>query len=759
MSALAPAPVVDARSYQDLVDEALARIPIHNPEWTNFNRSDPGVTLIELFAFLTESLLYRANQIPERNRRAFLSLLGIPLHPASSARGIVTFSAESGPQQTITLPAGLEVRAGQVPFRTQLGLDLLPVEARAYTKRRLAEQPQELVDYYSALYASYKGSKPETTSLELYETVPLAVEHPEGVDLVGTADRSLWIALLLRRADGVGEAPLAAARTALAGKTLSLGIVPVLDDPDAQLSPLGRSVHEAQARLDYQLPSVPASGSLGADPTARLPKYRSLDPHAQVNVLDEPGIVQLTLPDEDGLGYWLDIDPLEAGVGNLPPALEDTKLAARVVTWLRITASTGAQAKLLWAGVNAVTVTQQARVANEVLPNGTGLPDQAVRLAHPPVLPETVTIRVGAVEWKRVEDLYSAGPEVPVPDLRRPPGAAQPAATTPQVYTVDAASGIVRFGDGLHGARPPADAALRADYAYGSGRAGNVGADAITTSPALPAGVKVTNPVRTWGGAEAESVAEGEKQIARYLRHRDRLVSAEDFETIVRRTPGVDVGRVDVIPAFNPELAPSAPGDAAGAVTLLVIPGLDPLHPEAPQPYQPFLDAICSYIDPRRLVTTEVFLRGPTYKPIWVSVGIDVVAGLSIAELRDAVKAALTRFLAPLPTDTGGDAAAAASFPHAATGWPRRKPVVPLELLAVASRVPGIDLVRPVLVAAGTGAGSDTDPVPMNGLELPLATISVVVGDPLPLDQVRGLAPTPEPAKNVVPVPVVPETC
>jgi Baseplate J-like protein len=757
MSALAPAPVLDARSYQDLVDEALARIPIHNPEWTNFNRSDPGVTLIELFAFLTESLLYRANQIPERNRRAFLSLLGVPLQPASSALGIVTFSAESGPQQTITLPAGLEVRAGQVPFRTELGLDLLPVEARAYFKRRLEEQPQELVDYYSALYASYKGSKPDTTSLELYETVPLGLDQG-GVDLVGTADRSLWIALLLRRADGVGDAPLAAARTALAGKTLSLGIVPVLDDPDAQLSPLGRSVHEAQGRLDYQLPSVPASGSLGPA-NDRVPKYRSLDPQAQVNVLDEPGIVQLTLPDESGLGYWQDVDPLEAGVGKLPPALDDTKLAARVITWLRITASSGAQAKLLWAGVNAVTVTQQARVANEVLPNGTGLPDQAVRLAHPPVLPETVTIRVGASEWKRVEDLYSAGPEVPVPDLRRPPGAAQPPAAPPQVYTVDPASGIVRFGDGLHGARPPAGATIRADYAYGSGRAGNVGPDAITTSPALPAGVKVTNPVRTWGGAEAETVAEGEKQIARYLRHRDRLVSAEDFETIVRRTPGVDVGRVDVIPAFSPELAPSAPGDAAGAVTLMVIPRLDPLHPGAPQPDQPFLDAICSYVDPRRLVTTEVFLRGPTYKPIWVSVGIDIVAGRSVAEMRDAVKAALAQFLSPLPTDTGGDAAAAASFPHAATGWPRRKPVVPFELVAVASRVPGVDLVRPVLVAAGTGAGSDVDPVPMNGLELPLATISVVVGDPLPLDQVRGLAPIAAPDKNVVPVPVVPETC
>src|SRR3954463_12484220 len=90
-------PAVDSRNYQELLNEALARIPVHNPEWTNFNRSDPGVTLVELFAFLTESLLYRANQIPERNRRKFLKLLGQKLTPASAARGIVAFANERGP--------------------------------------------------------------------------------------------------------------------------------------------------------------------------------------------------------------------------------------------------------------------------------------------------------------------------------------------------------------------------------------------------------------------------------------------------------------------------------------------------------------------------------------------------------------------------------------------------------------------------------------------------------------------------------------
>src|SRR6266571_5445085 len=127
-------PTLDDRRYQELLDEALARVPVYTPEWTNFNKSDPGVTLIEVFAFLTESLLYRCNQIPERNRRKFLQLLGVPLRPASSARGMVTFNNERGQLETITLNEDVEVRAGSVPFRTERGLDVLPVEAKIYFK-------------------------------------------------------------------------------------------------------------------------------------------------------------------------------------------------------------------------------------------------------------------------------------------------------------------------------------------------------------------------------------------------------------------------------------------------------------------------------------------------------------------------------------------------------------------------------------------------------------------------------------------------
>jgi hypothetical protein len=68
-------PNLDDRSYEDLVEEALALIPTHAPQWTNHNPSDPGITLVELFAFLTEAIIYRLNRVTSRNILSFLKLL------------------------------------------------------------------------------------------------------------------------------------------------------------------------------------------------------------------------------------------------------------------------------------------------------------------------------------------------------------------------------------------------------------------------------------------------------------------------------------------------------------------------------------------------------------------------------------------------------------------------------------------------------------------------------------------------------------
>lgn len=749
-------PTIDDRRYQQLLDEALARIPVHTPEWTNFNRSDPGVTLIEVFAFLTESLLYRANQIPERNRRKFLSLLGVPLQPASSAQAIVTFRNESGAQQTFTVNNDLEVRAGNIPFRTTLGLDILPIEATVYYKRLLDAQrdPQlaQKKQYYRELYASHldPSDLPALESLQLYETLPLEMQDETGgLALSDTVDNSLWIALMVRANDKDGARyKVAEGRQAIAGKTLNLGVVPQVDNPQRQLAPGNQAQRPDQLTLlDFYIPAVDASGGLPAD---RVPRYRLLPGSSSRDVLSEPGIVQITLPGADELALWNNLDPLEAGVRDLPPALDDDNKAARLITWLRVRGSTSAQAKLLWLGINATMVTQAARIAGELLGEGNGEPDQSFTLSATPVVPGSVQISVTPANptadslppWQEIDDLLAAGPEAPAPDLRLPPGVkrSNSAVDLPvNVFTVDAESGLVRFGDGGRGRRPPFGAVIRANYAYGVGRAGNVGAGQIKDAPALPQGVTVSNPVRAWGGAEAESIFEGEKQITRYLQHRDRLVTAEDFATIVRRTPGVEIGRIEVLPAFDPNLSDEI-GDAAGAVTLLVIPQVDPTHPSAPRPDQVFLNAICSWIDPRRLVTTEVFVAGPDYKPIWLSVGVKVVAGASVAQTREAVRQRLLDFLSPFT-------------------WPLDKPVIDRELMAEASRAPGVQFVTGLLLAQGSN--SPTTQVSMTRLDLPqIAGIAVSVGEPAPIDDVRGqTSPLAEGSGSFVAVPIIPEEC
>ncbi len=73
-------PDLDDRRYVDLVEEARAFIPTYAPEWTDHNASDPGITLIEMFAYLSEMLIYRLNRVTDANRRAFLRLLTGPNH-------------------------------------------------------------------------------------------------------------------------------------------------------------------------------------------------------------------------------------------------------------------------------------------------------------------------------------------------------------------------------------------------------------------------------------------------------------------------------------------------------------------------------------------------------------------------------------------------------------------------------------------------------------------------------------------------------
>src|SRR5215216_1416897 len=103
-----PTPRLDDRRFQDLVDEAKSRIPRYCSEWTDHNVSDPGVALIELFAWMTDMLLYRVNQVPDKMYTTFLDLIGIRLEPPRAAHAPVTFYLSAPQANDITIPEGTE---------------------------------------------------------------------------------------------------------------------------------------------------------------------------------------------------------------------------------------------------------------------------------------------------------------------------------------------------------------------------------------------------------------------------------------------------------------------------------------------------------------------------------------------------------------------------------------------------------------------------------------------------------------------------
>lgn len=133
-----PTPDLDDRRFQDIVDEAKTLIPRYCPEWTNHNLSDPGVALIELFAWMTEMTLYRLNQVPDRFYVKFLELVGIELFPPVAAATELTFWLSAVDVEPVLIGAGTEVSTSQsgagdaVVFMTDADLRIAQPEMTAF---------------------------------------------------------------------------------------------------------------------------------------------------------------------------------------------------------------------------------------------------------------------------------------------------------------------------------------------------------------------------------------------------------------------------------------------------------------------------------------------------------------------------------------------------------------------------------------------------------------------------------------------------
>ncbi|KAB1142229.1 putative baseplate assembly protein [Streptomyces luteolifulvus] len=196
-----PSPNLDDRRFQQLVDEAKRYVQQRTPEWTDHNVSDPGVTLIETFAYMVDQLLYRLNRVPDKNYTAFLDLLGIRLFPPAAAGADVDFWLSAPQPDTVALPAGTEVTTASgesedtVVFTTTDELPIVPSELiRLVTAPRTGEQ------------TDMTGTLAEGRDVRCFQTAP----EPGDALLFGlpaAVPRCIVAVRLDSRVEGIGVDP------------------------------------------------------------------------------------------------------------------------------------------------------------------------------------------------------------------------------------------------------------------------------------------------------------------------------------------------------------------------------------------------------------------------------------------------------------------------------------------------------------------------------------------------------------------------
>lgn len=733
-------PSLDDRSFQNLVDEVLARIPAHTPEWTNPAPGDPGRTIVELFAWLTDTLLYRVNLIPERQRLAFLRLLGVQMRAARSARTLVSIAFDA-PENTAAqfLPALTKIK-GATTFESRAEVTVLPLVAETYCKRPLTSAEHDaMADKIAQLSRLY----PVTNTAIPYLTTPVfpgGQAAPDGFDLIQhTVDHTLWYALLVPLEDAPDFAPTIDAVKTTLGQSTSGGpqYLNVAVSPKLTLPAFDEDIGErSPIPCIWELTTPDPANPRGV---AYLPLTVVSD---TTQGLTTDGVVRLSLPSKASFhapsnDVRTDVD---AGTGDKPPRLDDLVKSARLVAWLRLRPAIDLDSlALAWTGINGAEVDHRQTTAGLVVGQSNGQPDQTLTLPNGGIEEESFILQVeeaglGYRRWRRVEDLAVAAVHEPV-------------------YELDPEAGTIWFGDGVRGKIPARGARFRVEQMrIGGGASGNLAPGSLAqvqVSPAPVAKLKVHQPLPATGGQDAETLAEAEKRIPALFRHRDRAVTADDYEQLAFTTPGVRVGRVEVLPRFKPQERRS---DVPGVVSVMALPFRASFDAPYPRVDRPFIETIFKRLTDRKPLGTELYVIGCEYVPLAISVGIDNPGGRE--ETNTAVKEALKKYLychAP-----GGPQG---------RGWPLGRTVKRRELEIVVSRVDDVvgvygpnlfRLVNGVWQRITATGGNENAELTLFPWQLP-ELIGVVVTDGEPPAEFK--SPAPAKASDGLAIPVVPEVC
>src|SRR5258708_5808018 len=178
-----PLPNLDDRNFNQLVDGAKRIIQQRMPDWTDLSPSDPGIVLLDVFAYLPETMIYRLNFLPQKAYIAFLNLLGVSLHPPSAAVVTLRFSRARPGDQPIEIPRGTRVTIA----RSDGGSEP-PVFVTASAAPIAAGQPSVDVTAYHCEQIEAELSNQHGTGLPgLYVTSlrpPIIAPTRDGLDLI-----------------------------------------------------------------------------------------------------------------------------------------------------------------------------------------------------------------------------------------------------------------------------------------------------------------------------------------------------------------------------------------------------------------------------------------------------------------------------------------------------------------------------------------------------------------------------------------------
>ena len=643
-----PAPNLDDLRFQnDLVDEARKRIIHYCPEWTEYNLSDPGITLIELFAWMTELMVYRLNQVPEKNYIKFLELLGLQRQPASSARTELTFwlsvSLPISPenQDSVIVPEGIQVRANnleeEVVFSTDRKLEIFPP-----VLQQLRKETEFNKNYLSRLgveifypFNQFQPKEGDTfylgfdTAQKLYGHILRLNFNCEPTEAVG-----------IRREDPpwVWE--------------VSLG--------DGKWQEVKLSTFEGE---------TDTTGGLN-NPSGSLVLYLPLEMKPDVFHGRE--------------AYWV-----RCRIEQRHPSQGMYTESPRVVK---------VEATTLGATVSA---THALVVENEYLGTSTGDPGQEFTLEHAPVL------SLQKDETLLVEEVQN-GEKVMVP--WEPINTFSFSERYDRHYLLNFASGQILLGPSVrqsdgsvrqYGRVPEHGRAIHFKrYRYGGGSSGNLPVNSLQTLTTSLAYIsRVTNLKRSFGGRDQESLEEVKLRARRELQAQKRAVTAQDYEQLVLNFSRT-IERVNVV---SPEIKDNQMN--IGMVDILVVPAVSDslrLGDLSRLWISPALAGeIVEFLDQYRLLTTHIKISEPDY------LGVKVKARIVPGDFSDPqvvasrVEQHLRNFLNPLvpfPEVEKRDQLLEKGW----QGWVFGKDLFSAEIFSLIQRVPGVKYVLDVKISSRT---------------------------------------------------------